>query len=504
MEHQVCARRRLGTRIGKAYAITVSAAMSALLATPAHGQARPDTDQRETQDVAAEARLLPPTTTDASRAPTLTIERYREDWSVLADPAQRSGRWTEPFKYIPLDPSGNAYLTTGAELRERYEGYEGLQFGSARDQHYLWSRAMPYADLHIGTVRFFFQPVLAYASGLKPGPTPIDRTGADVLQAFVDVVKDVGHNASIRIEIGRQMFALGTERLVGTRYGLNVPQAFDGTRANIYAGRNRLQLFYVRPVESRLGNFDDRSSHRQALWGVYETHWFTPDQTMGMDVYYLGFRDRQAVVQQGTGREMRATFGARWFGSASGWHWNFEQAYQTGRFANGRISAWGIANEVGKVLPTLPLSPDVTIRADYITGDKDPAHRSMQGFDPMFPKGKYFGGLSPIGPRNIIDIHPAITVHLPKRVSLEVDGMAYWRQSLGDGVYDTPGQLLRAGNPTQGRFIGKQAEIALGWQATPELSLGASYGTFFPGEFIRNTGPAHAIHMVGLETNVRF
>ena len=81
--------------------------------------------------------MAPLQATDASRAPTLTIERYREDWSVLADPAKQTGRWTEPLKYIPLDKSGTDYLTTGIELRERYEGYDGLQWGSARDQHYL-------------------------------------------------------------------------------------------------------------------------------------------------------------------------------------------------------------------------------------------------------------------------------------------------------------------------------------------------------------------------------
>lgn len=36
--------------------------------------------------------------TDVERAPTLTIERYPEDWSYLADPSRKTGRWTERFK----------------------------------------------------------------------------------------------------------------------------------------------------------------------------------------------------------------------------------------------------------------------------------------------------------------------------------------------------------------------------------------------------------------------
>ena len=36
--------------------------------------------------------------TNLERAPTLTIERYSEDWSSLADPVNRKGDWTESLK----------------------------------------------------------------------------------------------------------------------------------------------------------------------------------------------------------------------------------------------------------------------------------------------------------------------------------------------------------------------------------------------------------------------
>lgn len=53
---------------------------------------------------------------DVGRAPTLTIERYPESWSYLADPTRRTGRWTEPFKYIPLSTDGSTYLHTAGWL----------------------------------------------------------------------------------------------------------------------------------------------------------------------------------------------------------------------------------------------------------------------------------------------------------------------------------------------------------------------------------------------------
>ncbi|MFT2129827.1 hypothetical protein, partial [Staphylococcus epidermidis] len=67
---------------------------------------------------AAEAQV----TTDVQRAPTLSIERYSEDWSYLSDPARRSGHWTEQYKYSPWGQDRSIYLSTGLEVRSRYEG----------------------------------------------------------------------------------------------------------------------------------------------------------------------------------------------------------------------------------------------------------------------------------------------------------------------------------------------------------------------------------------------
>lgn len=89
--------------------------------------------------------------------PGITIERYSEDWSVLADPRRRTGRWTEPFKYLPLNDAGDLYLTTGLEARTRYESYQHGQWGQQPRNDYLWNRVMPYADLHMGQLRVFAQ-----------------------------------------------------------------------------------------------------------------------------------------------------------------------------------------------------------------------------------------------------------------------------------------------------------------------------------------------------------
>ncbi|SEJ80553.1 Alginate export [Sphingobium sp. AP50] len=448
----------------------------------------------------------PSPTRDVSQPPTLTIDRYREDWSVLADPEKRTGRWTEPFKYIPLDANGSVYLTTGLEVRVRNENYDNLQWGShpAPDQGYLWTRLLPYADLHVGQARAFVQPIIAYASGVKPRAGPTDETGVDMLQAFVNYDFDLGGGKVLRFAAGRQMLSLGSERLIGTRYGVNIPLAYDGGRVILLTPRFGMTSFYLKPVEAGPRSFDDRSSHNRAVWGAYATRWLDPAHKTGFDLYYLGFRNAQARYDQGSGREVRHTLGVRSFGVHDQWRWNVEGMYQFGQFAGAPIRAWSFSTALGYRFDGVPLTPDLSTSFGVVSGDRDRNRPGLQRFNALFPKGKYFGELSPIGPANIIGVHPQIGIHPMQKVTFSVAGMAYWRQSLGDGVYDVPGNLLRSGAGSRARFIGKQAEAVVGWQATPELNLSASASLFKAGRFIAETGPARTIHMLGLEANFRY
>lgn len=441
--------------------------------------------------------------TEAWQPPVLTTERYNEDWSNLADPANRTGHWTEGFKYIPLDGSGSNYLTTGLEVRLRYEDYHGNTLGSpaAPNDGYLWVRALPYADLHIGQVRAFVQPVLAYAAGVAPSAGPIDQTRADILQAFTDVSFNVGDGATLRLRGGREMVGLGTERLIGTRYGPNVPLAFDGGRAIVHRGKLTVNVFYLMPVEPRAGDFDDRTSSSRAVWGVYATQLIGPG---GIDLYYLGYRNDAASFEQGKGRELRHTVGARVFGKSDGWHWNVEAMAQFGSFAGDRIGAWSVATEAGHSFTDVPLKPDLTVRFNAASGDKSAGDHKLGTFNALFPKGKYFGELSPIGPYNLVNVQPVATMELSKSMALSVAGAAYWRQSTGDGVYDIPGHLLRASDGNNARFVGKQIETSVEWRATAELTLEASLSWFGSGTFLQQTGAARNIRMSGLEANFRF
>ena len=449
---------------------------------------------------AAEAQVP----TSVARAPTLTIERYPEDWSYLADPGMRTGSWTERFKYIPLSGDGSIYLSTGAEIRTRYEGYANVDWGSARDDSFVWQRVMPYADLHAGTLRIFVQPIVSAIAGADRPARPIDTTGADMLQRFVEARMRVGERLALRLSAGRKLVSLGAGRLIDTRYGPNVPQAFDGVDATLTGEFGQVTALAVRPVDTFPGDLDDRASRQKAVWGLYATRWLTRDRATGFDAYYLGLEDRNAVFDQGAGRATVHTYGTRFFGDTGAWFWNAEAVLQGGHFAGQPIAAWGIGGEVGRRFLNVPLQPAVSFTADVISGDADRNDPKLGTFNPLFPRGKYFGALSPISPRNLIHLRPTVTVSPHDDLAVSLTGAAYWRQSTGDGIYAIPGFLVRSGEDSDARFIGTQIELTVAWQATPELNLTVSASAFEPGTFIRETGPARTIGMVGAMANYRF
>lgn len=439
---------------------------------------------------------------ESGNAPTLTNIRYDEDWSILATPASQKGRWTEPYKYIALDDE--AYLTTGLELRIRSENYRANLWGDADvpDDSYLWVRASPYADLHIGRLRSFVQPIAAYAIGVAPSAGPVDQTSVDLLQGFVDVRLGNAETGStngtgVTIRAGRQMLSLGTERLVGTRYGPNVPLAFDGLRGLVSISNASISLLAVKPVQPGLGSLDDRRSRTKTLWGAYAT-------LPSLEIYYLGYRNSKAKFGARAGRELRHSIGARSFGNSGHWHWNIEGVAQFGQFAGGSIAAWTLGTEIGRRFPKAIFAPDFAIRFNIVSGDANPGDNQLGTFNALFPKGKYFGELSPVGPVNIVSFNPRIIMAFSKTVSADFAAMAYWRYSRSDGVYDVPGNLIRPPGTARSRFIGKEVEATLAWQATPELELSGSLSAFSPGAYIADTGSAKTIALLGLESKFRF
>lgn len=152
----------------------------------------------------------------------------------------------------------------------------------------------------------------------------------------------------------------------------------------------------------------------------------------------------------------------------------------------------------------MPLKPRIRLRANIASGDRDLADGKLGTFNALFPKGKYFGELTPIGPRNIVNIQPSVDLHLMSGVTIELLAASFWRQRRGDGIYDVPGGLIRTAGASDARHIGDQIEVSAAWQASAILSFAVSLSAFRPGAFIKDMGRARTIRMLGADAMFKY
>lgn len=181
--------------------------------------------------------------------------------------------------------------------------------------------------------------------------------------------------------------------------------------------------------------------------------------------------------------------GTRIWGGRSGWDYNLEFVGQFGTFGSRDIQAWTAAAEAGFTFVTTPLEPRFSLRANATSGDDNPKDSKLQTFNPLFPRGAYFGEPALIGPANHIDVHPQLDLALRRNLGLTLDWDCFWRESTHDGIYGPAVNLLQTGQGSTARYVGHQAEVILEWRVNRYLSLTADYAHFFAGNFLQQTTP---------------
>jgi hypothetical protein len=461
-------------------------------------------DARSSQDAhVAAADVHAP---EPNRPPAYQLLRYDEDWSPLRDPARRTD-WLDPLKYIPLGASGNSYLSLGGEARERYEYFHNTQWGRGPQDNggYWLQRYMVHADAHFGEAfRAFLQLKSGLEDGRNGGPRPTDEDKFDVHQAFFDLKAALDEKDSLTLRVGRQELAYGSSRLISVRESPNVRQSFDGAKLIWKTGDWRIDSFVTRPVATNTGVLDDCAEQANALWGVYAVTPLSWLRGANIDVYYIGLKRDDAQFNQGTADELRHSLGTRLWGRRDNWDYNFEFVYQFGTFGSGDISAWTASSDTGYTFTGSPMDPRLSLKADIISGDRDPANPDLQTFNPLFPRGAYFGETSLIGPANLIDVHPAIEVKPAEEVTVSLDWDFFWRDSNQDGIYGNAVNLVRSSQGSDASYIGNQVQTGLEWQFARHYTFALVYAHFFAGEYLEQTAPGEDVDYVSSWITFKF
>jgi Alginate export len=425
--------------------------------------------------------------------PRYSLVRYDDDFSYLRDPACHNDYW-DSLKYIPYDAQGHWYLSFGGEIRERYERFYNPAWGQQPQSPggYLLQRYLFFADIHLGShVRAFAELMSDWETFRVGGPRPqIDEDQLDFSQFFVDLMlQPFGLNDTLTLRVGRQWLVYGSQRLISDRYGPNVPLPFDGVRAILNAEPWRVDSFVVKPVETNLGVFDDKTRLQTTFWGLYAVRPLSFITGGNVDLYYLGIHNKLATYADETGTETRHTLGTRLWGARGPWDSNSEFVGQTGVFHDGYILAWSAATDTGYTLEEVPHRPRIGLRAGVASGDHDKHGPNLQTFNPLFPTGFYFSQAILNGPLNVISIQPNLTLSLTDTITINTIWSWFWRQSTNDGVYGLSGMLVRPVGTTSDTYVGDQAQLTFDWQLDKHTHFQVNYLHFFVGGYLEDTKP---------------
>jgi hypothetical protein len=450
---------------------------------------------------------------DTSVAPPAPVRAYHllpedDDWSFLADPAQRQDFW-DPIKYIPLRSDRNDwFLSMGGEAREVWEQIGNDNWGQKPFMNgYFNQRYMFHVDTHYGEhVRSFVELKSGLNSFRIGGPRPIDEKKLDFQAAFIEIGTGSEQNW-MKFRAGRQEMEYGSGRLIDVREGPNVRLSFDGFKVKTGIGSWQIDGFAMRPDLDKPGFFDNVPNHAVGFWGMYGVR--PVKKSLTLDVYYLGLDRKTAAFNRGVGHERRHSIGARLSRPIAqterGWDFDYEGLWQFGSFGSANIRAWSAASETGYRFPNLPLKPRFSAKADISSGD-DPRTNTLGTFNALYPKGNYFGVIATAGPGpvNFIDAHPRVETELPHNVTASVDWIFQWRESLRDGVYSVPGFLIIPAGKSNARFVGDRPGVEVRWQANRHLWFQADYGIFYAGKFVKESQSGGNLNYWALWAGCRF
>lgn len=428
--------------------------------------------------------------------------RYEDDFSYLNSDSTRNEY--EKLKFTPLNQSGTTYLSFGGDVRFQYFSLKNEDWGDTPDDKdgYTLSRFLTHLDFRAGShFRFFLQLQGSNANG-RINPNPVEDNPLDLHQAFFDINFKLKKENRLTFRAGRQELSYGSQRLIAVRELPNNRSAFDGAKIILNLKNILSDVFYTHPVANRKGIFDDDFNDETKLWGSYTVFKNVPFLE-NIDVYYLGLWKRDATFDDASGKEKRHSFGTRIWKNKGNWNYDFEGIYQFGKLQNQNILAWTISSNTSYQFD-VKFKPTIGLKTEIISGNKNYGDATLETFNPLFPKGAYFGLAALIGPSNLIDVHPSVDFEINPKLNITIDYDAFWRYSSNDGIYAPNLQLIYSGKDSSEKFIGTQWGTEMVYQYSENLSFKLQGTWFRSGEFLKDSGSGKDILLGGITAQFKF
>ncbi len=430
--------------------------------------------------------------------------RYDENWSVLSGHQDApGGDFFDPVKFIPLTESGSAWLSFGAQLRERVEIWDEYGFGGppgqGHDDTFLLTRLLVHTDLHVTPwLRLFVQgksSLVTPGRDLPGGNRKSDVDQADLQNGFADVIFPPLAGVQLTLRGGRQEMAFGAQRLVSPLDWSNTRRTFDGASAIVSFRSWQATGFWLRPVQVNRYSVNNWGPKASSFYGLYASG-FILGKEIRSDLYWLGYERNDATWNGTTGDDKRQTLGARLSGVVPGMPIDFdvEGAYQLGEVGRADVNAYMVASQIGWSLEALPLSPRFFVGFDWASGDEHPGG-DVETFNQLFPLShQYYGWIDAIGRQNAVDGSLGVVLHPLPALTATLYGHHFWRAENDDALYSASGTVSRPGSAGSSSWLGAEIDLLLRYQLDVHTALLGGYSHYFAAGFIDQSGRGRDIN----------
>ena len=433
-------------------------------------------------------------------------ERWSEDWSILRNvaplrdtaPPASAGFW-QPIKYIPLNDSGDSYLSFGGEYRLAYEQYDKADAGISATgrQDAVQHRIALHADWHLNRQwRLFSQLGYASENGRDGGAKAVDETDVDIWQLFIDRRFTIDEDERVVLRVGRQLIEVANVFITAGE-AHNVRLYYDGVRlAKLIDNQARFEAFAVEYVDYADGSFD-MSGTDEYFWGLRGGRQIR-ETGINLDLLYLGWdlKDRQ-FEQGGGGRhdELRHTL-LLWLNRplsvSQQWGLDYYLAYQFGNYddqpGDSDIRAFAAFGELKHAFYPQTSTPIAGIKTSYFSGDSDPDDNELNTFyDPVFGT-PYFGYARDIMPSNLIQLQPNIGYRFSNQLLVTLSHEFLWRANSDDAYYNSANGIGAAADVSNSRQLGQQTQLAVHYRPTDNIIINAYLARLFAGDVIKDAG----------------
>jgi len=442
--------------------------------------------------MAQEPAQEPAPAPEQPKPPKYSFLRQDEDWSEYVG---GTFDYYDPIKHIELSDDGETWIGFGGRLEARVEDWDDFNFGSTTpgqsdDDTFTLSRALLYADLHVGQrFRVFGEIKTAQSTDrdLMGGRRPLDMDTLALQQLFADVHLEAGSSSNVRVRAGRQALLLGRQRLVSPLPWGNTLRTWDGLTVDHYAGDWRTTALFTAFVPVDKTDFNERDDD-QLLYGLYARH-VPKGADHGLELYWLGSTRDTLTVNGTTGDSKRHTFGARaWSGLGAGVDAEVEGAWQLGEVGTSDVRAGFVTAELGWRPDQGLWSHRWFLGLDWASGD-DAAGGSVGTFDQLYPLGHaYLGYADFVGRQNVVAANVGVSVAPVEDLTLRLAVHSFWLEDEDDALYAPSGRPLIPAGAFSSSEIGQEIDLSGRYVFGRHLSAYGGYSWFDPGSAVEDAG----------------